>query len=409
MSWKDRLQPGSFKGVPFATEGHEAEFLRNVVSKSYLNSNDVTSRDVGRKADKYKFDIFFLGDDYMDQRDAFLALRSSPDPGTLIHPYLGSIEVNFTGAVLRESSREGRIARVSVSFVEAGTKKFPEISDDRRFKLNASVDVVQDVAAADFVQKARLSQVSDFVRGGVTTVTNPVFTSMRDLIDTGVLATNLDTNIINSSDYIFNFAQLRANLNQLIDPVPSIIGSSSIFSTLVRSTFGLIFSTGQNGSSARAVSKLARNAEVSLETETTQQIEYKNDNQEAVERFIEVTGVAAEAQSIQNITFESRSEALDVRNDIATRIDTLAETSVNDDEYQALKNLKSEVILYLPPEDLELPRVRSISLPSTLSSLLVAYDVYGDIEKESDIISRNGIRHPAFINPSNEIEVLVDG
>lgn len=408
MSWRDRLLPGSFKGVPFQTDSVDTTFSRNIVSKNYLLTEDVSSKDLGRKPDEFKFDIFFLGDDYMEQRDAFLDLRKSSERGILIHPYYGSQEVLFRSCTVRETSQNGRMARVSVSFVEAGASKFPDITEDRTFKLNAAVTDVEDVAQTTFNENIRLTQVSDFVRQGTTGITDTIFTSMRDLVDAGAFVDSVATDIINSTDYINNFAQLRATFNQIISPVSTIISVPSAFSGLIRNAMNLINITGTNGKSARTVLKKAREAVTVLETEATQQIEYKNDNQEVTERFVKVTGVANEASTIQNMTFESRVAALEVRDDLVNQIDVLLESSKTDQEYQALKTLKSEVILYLPPEDLDLPRVRSIELSDTISSLLVSYEIYGSVEQESDIIMRNGIRHPAFLDPSKKLEVLVN-
>lgn len=408
MSWRDRLLQGSFKGVPFQTDSVDTTFARNIVSKNYLLTEDISSKDLGRKPDEFKFDIFFLGDDYMEQRDAFLNLRKSNEPGILIHPYYGSQDVLFRSCTVRETSQNGRMARVSVAFVEAGASKFPDISEDRNFKLNAAVTQAEDVAQTSFNQNVRLTQVSDFVRQGTTDISDTIFTSMRDLVDAGAFVDTVSADIINSTDYINSFAQLRATFNQIISPVPTLISSPSAFSTLIRTAMNLINTTGTNGKSARTVLKKTREAAATLETETTQQIEYKNDNQEVTERFIKVAGVANEASSIQNISFESRAEALEVRDDLVNQIDVLLESSKTDQEYQALKTLKSEVILYLPPEDLDLPQVRSIELSDTISSLLVSYEIYGSVDQESDIIMRNNIRHPAFLDPSKKLEVLVN-
>lgn len=409
VSWRDKLQPGSFRGVPFQTDSVDSTEGRNVVKKSYLLTEDVSSRSVSRKPNEYKFDAFFLGEDYMEQRDNFRKALANPEPGTLIHPYYGTLQVIYETSTIRESSREGRMASISVTFVEAGVEKFPGISEDRKFKLNASIVSLEDVAQNAFNNNVVLKQVSDFVREGVTDKTNFLFSGMRDLIDAGAFVNSIGSELLNSTQYISDFASLRSTINQLIDPVPTLISSATAFSTLIRSAFGLINKTGSDGKSARTVIKKAREVEAVLEEGFTAQIAIKNDNQEVTERYVQVLGIANEAKAVPAMTFESRTDALEIRDDIVDQIDNLLETSKTDDEYQALKTLKSEVILYLPPEDLDLPQVRTIQVPDTLSSLIVSYNLYGSVDEEADIIKRNNIRHPAFIDPSKKLEVLVSG
>lgn len=407
MSWRDRLQPGSFRGIPFQTKSVDTTRSRNVITKSYLLTEDVTSKDLGRQAEAYSFDVFFVGDDYMEQRDTFLAVLDKGTPGPLIHPYYGNREVFYRSCTIREDSEEGRMARLSLSFVEAGKSKFPNIEENRVFKLNASAVNLESVAINDFQAGARLTQVSDFVREGVTSKTDLIFGGMRDLVDAGAFVNSVSSDVLNTSDYITGFAELRSTFNQIINPVPTLISSASTFSTLMSTAFGLIVKSGSNGKAARSVLKTAREAEVVLDTELTEQIKFKNENQKVTERFLKVMGIANEAKSIPDMSFESRTEALTIRDDIVDQLDVLLDSSETDAEYQALKTVKSEVILYLPPEHLDLPQVRSVKLGDTLSALIVSYDLYETVDRESDIISRNKIRHPCFVDPSTALEVLV--
>jgi prophage DNA circulation protein len=46
---------------------------------------------------------------------------------------------------------------------------------------------------------------------------------------------------------------------------------------------------------------------------------------------------------------------------------------------------------------------RNVAIPS----LLLAYQLYGSVDLESDIIARNGTRHPGFV--AGDLKVLSDG
>ena len=48
-----------------------------------------------------------------------------PGPGELVHPYLGSVSVVCRACNLRESTREGRMCRLTLEFVESGENIHP--------------------------------------------------------------------------------------------------------------------------------------------------------------------------------------------------------------------------------------------------------------------------------------------
>ena len=64
MNWRNQIQQGTFKNIPFFTKSTNTVFSRNLVSHSYLLTEDIVTQDLGRKADQYQMEIFFLGDNY---------------------------------------------------------------------------------------------------------------------------------------------------------------------------------------------------------------------------------------------------------------------------------------------------------------------------------------------------------
>lgn len=403
MAWRDQIQKGSFKGINFHTRITETTISRNVVNHSYVLTNDVFSEDLGRQADQYSLEIFFVGDNYFAERDSFIAACSDGKVGTLIHPYLGQKEVLVQNYSIKENAEDGGLSTLSVSFVEKGSSKFPQITEDSTFRLNTAVNTVQTVSETNFTQNAKLLGVTDFARTGMTKVFNPVLRTMDTLLSGGSFINNISLNGISS------FAQIRANLNSLLNPVPTLLSSAPAFANLFIQTLRLINSTTTDGKAVRGIFKAGRDAESVPIPVNTQQEEIHNSNQDISVRLIETICIACEVETFLKSTFESRDEAINIRNDIATQIDSLLNTSIEDEEYQALKTLKSETIKFLPPENLDLPSIRKIRINETLPSLVMTYQVYNSIELDSDIISRNAIINPNFVDSTKEYEVLISG
>lgn len=409
MAWKDRLQPASFRGIAFDGRVTSTSFDRNIVSHSYLLTNDVSGDDIGRKPDSFQIEAVIIGDDYMDRRDALIAAcRDKAGAGILIHPYLGRKNVFVRGLRISETFENGRMATISIDFQESGTKKFPDISEDSSGQLTKTADTLISDAKDRFAKTAQLNLVSDYVRQGVTAPANTVLSNMQGQIDGGVLSNAVNATTLLTDDYINNFANLSFNFNSLIAAAPSLISSAIGYSDLVATTFNIVNLIGQDGKSARKVLAAARDISVTLDSEITNDRKIRNINQKAVQRLFRVVGIAEEVKSIENTTFESRDEALLIRNDLIAEIDDLMISSSDDIEYDNLRKVKTDVVKLVPPPELNLPRVKNLVLPETLPSLVLSYKLYGSAESSDDIVQRNKIDHPGFVVAGENLEVLLN-
>ena len=100
------------------------------------------AEDLGRKARRFRVSAYVVGDDYQLERELLVAACGKAGSGILVHPYLGVRSVACTGLSVSESTREGRMARIEMTFVEAGTNELPLAI------LNPATLVAETVAAA---------------------------------------------------------------------------------------------------------------------------------------------------------------------------------------------------------------------------------------------------------------------
>lgn len=408
MNWRNQIQQGTFKNIPFFTKSTNTVFSRNLVSHSYLLTEDIVTQDLGRKADQYQMEIFFLGADYFLQRDNFLRAAASAEPGILIHPYLGNREVYIQSYSLNENSDDGRMATISVTFVEAGTSKFPQITQDQNFNLLNTAGDLENISRSNFILDVITNQVPEYTRQVIGTVSNPIFSNILQQINLGNFVGSVLAEVTNSKLYQTTYATLRANLDTLINPTASLLANTQGFADLVISTFGQVNEVGSDGKSANKILKEAQGGTYTPVTEYTPAAQAQNTNAEATIRFINLAGIANQAKSLPNMTFESRQEALAIRDVLVSDINNLIETSHEDSEYNALKSLKAEVMAYLPPTNIDLPELKTYTTKATISSLVLAYRLYANTDLESDLVARNKIRHPGFIDPNKNLEVLIN-
>ena len=131
MAWRDNLVPASFRGAGFVVSDHEAPIAgRRVAVHEYPGRDEPYIEDLGRRTKRWEIEAFVVGDEYAEARDALIEACDMPGPGELVHPYLGSLQVACTACSLVERTREGRMARFTLSFVEAGENRFPTTGAD---------------------------------------------------------------------------------------------------------------------------------------------------------------------------------------------------------------------------------------------------------------------------------------
>ena len=140
MAWRDHLIPAAFRGARFHVARHESQGGRRVHVHEYPGRDEPYPEDLGRRAREFEVEGYVVGDDYFAARDALLDACDAAGPGQLDHPYLGRRRVACTGCTVAESTREGRMARIAMTFVEAGENRYPASGADTPAAVNAQAE-----------------------------------------------------------------------------------------------------------------------------------------------------------------------------------------------------------------------------------------------------------------------------
>jgi prophage DNA circulation protein len=110
-----------------------------------------------------------------------------------------------------------------------------------------------------------------------------------------------------------------------------------------------------------------------------------------------LTSLALATAAYQPVSYE---DAIAMRDQIAAALDveiTAAGDAGDDNSYIALKNVRAAVIQDLTARAAALPLVITLTLPSNLSALVVAYRVYRDASRADQVAAEAGVPHPAFL------------
>ncbi|MCL0885336.1 DNA circularization N-terminal domain-containing protein [Escherichia marmotae] len=97
MTWKDRLQDASFRGVPFKVEEEMREPVVVWKRTNTRTRHKPYTEDLGKVTFRPSITAYVVGDDCFDQRDRLIDALNKPGPGTLVHPTYGELKVCVDG------------------------------------------------------------------------------------------------------------------------------------------------------------------------------------------------------------------------------------------------------------------------------------------------------------------------
>ena len=397
MSWKNNLREASFRGVPFYVQSTDDAGGRRVDLHQYPNRDQPTSQDLGREAEVYALDVYLVGDDYMQQRDRLLAACRKRGPGILVHPYVGDLYVRLQRWRKREASAEGRMCRMLLTFVEEGRRVEPTAATDYDAALDDAAAAMTTQATEQFDDGISLEGVPEFAREAASEETTRVGELIEKLGTFSDLAQDVAEQSTRVERLIQDASELATSPLDLRDAVvgavtgirgalTNALGAMYAYETL----FGIERTSSPETSGESAYGELAAG------------------NADAIVHLTRQVAVGEAARAATSVSWPTHEEAVAARDRLIAEIDALAGIAP-DDSFTSLQTLRTAVVDAIPKADESLPRLGTLVLQETAPSLVAVYDLYGSVDREADLIARNGIRHPGFVPALTDLEVVIDG
>lgn len=395
ITWQTKLKTASFRNIRFNYQADEAKFGRRTVDHEFPKREEGYQEDLGKKSQTFQIEAFVQGFDYMRLRDNLIKACETPGPGILVHPYYGKKNVVCEGCEVKQSTGDGGVARFTLTFKEAGKLLFPNTSSTNASKLGVFAQALKDASDAAFAAVFTVTNSVQFVvnqaEAAVNDVTNalaPITNGVTQLSDKiSDFASSVNDLKIDTIALIQTPILLAARMSAAIGQVTDLSLSSNEVFGAYKSLFG--FSTTH----ATAII-------------TTPSNQLAQDNASAVEQLVRIQAISNAAVAATTMTFDSLDDANQTKQDLYDAIDILSLSSIDDATYLALGDLRAQVENTIPPEGLNLPSIVTISLPESLPSLVLSYQLYQGLDEEADILARNKISNPAFLPGGISLEVL---
>lgn len=146
--WRAALLPASFAGVVFHIETGGKSGGRRIAEHEYPKQDTPFGEDMGCKAHRWPITGYCIGPDYLDTRDALIAICDSEGPYTLQHPSIGFEQVHCETYTVSESREKGGFCTFEFVFVEAGQDPGASTTADTQAQVSSAADASNTTAAS---------------------------------------------------------------------------------------------------------------------------------------------------------------------------------------------------------------------------------------------------------------------
>lgn len=385
----------SFRGVPFFVSTSERSGGRRVVTHEFPLRAKPFVEDLDARAKKFRVDGFVIGDDYLVQRDALLTvLEDTAGPGQLVHPYYGTLSAIADTVSVRESTADGGMATLAIDFVATPAQEAtPVIATDLAGKVSSAADDALLANDAQLAASYNVVGLADFAVASSRTA----LTAAAD-----GLAARLGPVVKNADE----LAALNGQLTLLVAQATALVRTPALVTGALVDALKSLETTAADAPS-ELLSALVDSYSFDLGSPpdaTTSTRAREAVNQRAFTSALRSVVAIAAARIAPSVPYATLEDALAARDQVAGILDTES-ALCGDIAFPGLVNLRAAVLKAVPGEA-SYPRVVPVTRRVAVHTLVLAYQLYGSVDLEADIIARNRVVNPSFV--FGALQVLSD-
>lgn len=396
MAWRDKLRPASFRGVPFFVDTSQFTSGRRAIMHEFPDRDSPYTEDLGRVGRTFKVEGHILGDDYFETKQNLLNAVDTFGPGELIHPYYGTLLVQCGAFSIDEDTKEGRIAKISFQFYEAGDNTYPKAVDDKQAQIADKTASAKEASKNAFDSVYSIAKAPGHVVDSARAQVNKAADTFKTATKGVVLVAEETANLA------YGIRNLKAEVNDLMKAPEQL-------SKRLQDNFELLKKAIASPiDRKKAVSSFSNfGKDVPPVAPTTPNRVREQQNTDALNNLLRRTATADEVEQATLSTYDSTDSAVAERERLTGQIEELLlNSSDSDDVFSSFEDLNAAMVRVLPDDDSNLPNIQTVSTTETGPSLVLAYDTFETPDAESDLITRNAIRHPGFVPGGIDLKVL---
>ncbi len=390
MAWNDRIREAAYTspGGTRLTFGYEN--VRKAVDKKttgfeFPDADGTFVQDLGHSGRRYPLRVFFWGDDYDQEAEAFEAALLERGTGKLEHPIYGTVDVVPFGTITRRDDLKtsANQAVVEVTFWETIGLIYPAAQVDPASSVLSAVEEYNAAASEEF---------------------NDV-TSLDSAVEQATFKNSYQALLDNASSGLQAIADVQDDVRSQFDAIVDSINQG--IDILVAQPLTLAFQTTQLiQSPARALANIeARldaygnlaNSIISGDGAVAMPgNDSRNSNEFHTNDLYASTYVTGSVVSVVNNQFVTKTEALQAAEVVLTQLEDV--TNWRDENFQSLgevdtgagyQKLQEAVALtagFLVEISFSLKQERSIVLDRNRTIVDLAAELYGSVDDQLDFL-----------------------
>jgi prophage DNA circulation protein len=401
-TWRDELQPASFRGVPFWVDTDTTPVGRRTQVHEYPQRNKPMVEDLGEVTRIIQQAGFVIGDDCFFQRDNLLHALNTPGEGILIHPWFGQMTVTATDCAVSHARPDGGMVVFDLTFVEAGEKGYPAGVPNTARQLEVENESLLDSviarykAAMALVNKARMSITA--LQNGLAGVQMAIQREIGQI-------TGLVSSVASLADMVMNFPE---NLSSMLNAqFSSMSADFDRFSSSKREASSQCESAQAIAALPPAAGGVATVAAVQATRDLVREvlIVYAVRVVSAMPVVLPpavlpaVPTVAQQAASpIQRAEVPTADEVLALRDALVAALWEAALVAPFE-HFERLQSVRKLVKEHLTAVARASVLMVTVTPKQSLPALVLAYQQFGDATRADEIVTRNRVAHPGFLPP----------
>lgn len=381
----------SFRGIKFFIETGDDKFGRNTVKHQFPNREKPFVEDMGKRLDSFQIEGYVVGDDHLDQKDQLRDAALVPGPGTLIHPFYGTIKVYCDDLQIRQSSNEKRFTRVQFTFIEAGDPIAVDSTPHTQGKVRSNVDVSIDSIKNEFKPKWAYTKLA-------YSATQSALAALKQ-----------------ANDSIVSAKQTFKTETQFVDDIGKIIGSLESIALdatgLAEGIIGLItFGILEKDDNTNGIPDLRESLKNLQQLYSFSPIvDLGSGVVDSLTAMVQQGAVVISSVLLSDIEYTSVDEAYLFRDSVLDALDGILSDDIGDDLFASLTDLRVAVVTDIEARAATLSKLSTYTPSESMPVLVIANELYGSVDNEQDIIDRNKILHPGFALGGKPLSVLLNG
>lgn len=392
--WRTRLQTASFRGVEFGVNAASDAAGRQTVTHTFPQRDNPYVEDLGQAARTIQLTAFVVGRDYIARRDRLQEACAKAGPGTLVHPWYGSITAALTApAQIAHSADSGGMCTFSLQFVRVDASESTSASVNPHVLTRERANVCSALTADYLQARMMLLGYGEYVLQSAAEVLGSAIGDMSGAlgVDPMSVAPWVDTAL----DAVVLYDMVKND----------VFGSNFVGLLVGMATFLPFTAQGQNPAPLFYVARTAPVVTVPYPAGASRTAVTTN-----AKAMGEAQRQAATIEALRYAAFytpATRSEAMALRGDIMDAVDETSLRCEDDTLFSALADLRAASLQALTVNAGRAPSVVQVVESATRPSLAIAYRYTGDVRAAEDIVSRNNIRHPAFVRGGQPLELTL--